>query len=110
MSSTDSSTLKTPLREMRLRVAVFFTLIMMSHDSLNPVKVICEILNISTHWLTLGFTLTFISLIATNAKDFSYFSIKVFFHSIMSIFFSSIEVSIVYIQTLQYVIFTSTLG
>ena len=90
MSSTTH--VKTPLREVRLRVALSFTMIMMANDNLNPVKVICNIFGIDSAWASLFFLLMFLAIVFANAKELSYFSVKVFFHSIMAIFFSSLEV------------------
>lgn len=87
-----STEVRTPLREVRLRVAVSFALIMLSSDSLNPVKVLCGIFNIDTLWATIVFVLVFIGIISANAKELTYFCMKVFFHSILSIFISSMEV------------------
>lgn len=83
---------KASLREIRLRVAACIALICLSVDDLNPVKVVCSILQLDTNWValvTLGWVLT---LIYANANDLIYFSVKIFLQSIGSIFFSSIEV------------------
>eukprot|EP01035_Chromulina_nebulosa_P054616 gene54616-74837_t len=89
MSSTE---VRTPLREVRLRVAVCFSLIMLSSDALNPVKVLCDIFGIETFWATVVLVVAFIGIISANAKELTYFFMKVFFHSILSIFISSMEV------------------
>eukprot|EP01038_Epipyxis_sp_PR26KG_P008093 gene8093-10962_t len=89
MGQTD---VKTPLREVRLRVAACFALIMLSSDALNPVKLVCGILGIECTWATLLFCFAFVVIISANAKELIYFMVKVFFHSILSIFFSSMEV------------------
>ena len=89
MSSTE---VRTPLREVRLRVAVCFSMIMLSSDALNPVKVLCDIFGIETYWATAVLVVVFIGIISANAKELTYFFMKVFFHSILSIFISSMEV------------------
>ena len=92
MNSVLKSEVKSPLREVRVRVAACFTLIMLSSDTLNPVKLVCEIIGLPTYVATVLFTIAFVFIISANAQDLMYFSVKVFFHSIMSIFFSSMEV------------------
>lgn len=89
MTSTE---VKTPLREVRLRVALSFTLFLMANDTLNPVKVICNMIGLDNYWASAMFLVVFLGIVIANAKELSYFSVKVFFHSIMSIFFSSMEV------------------
>mmetsp|Transcript_3409 Transcript_3409/g.5306 ORF Transcript_3409/g.5306 Transcript_3409/m.5306 type:complete len:681 (-) Transcript_3409:158-2200(-) len=87
-----SNSVKTPLREVRLRVAVSFTIIMLAHDSLNPVKVLCSIIGLNSSWVGYASALTFLVIISANSKELTYFMTKTFFHSILSIFFSSMEV------------------
>lgn len=55
-------------------------------------KIFCEILHIPPPILTAAFVIAFVGVIFVNASDLVYFSVKVFFHSICTIFFSSIEV------------------
>lgn len=92
MNSVLKSEVKSPLREVRVRVAACFTLIMLSSDTLNPVKLVCEIVGLPTYVATVIFSIAFMFIVSANAKELMYFSVKVFFHSIMSIFFSSMEV------------------
>lgn len=87
-----SNEVKTPLRQVRLRVAVAFTVIMLSSDTINPVKVLCSILSVNTVWVTIAAAVFFLAIISTNASDLIYFMVKTFFHSVLSIFFSSMEV------------------
>jgi glycerol-3-phosphate O-acyltransferase / dihydroxyacetone phosphate acyltransferase len=49
-------------------------------------------LSISTGWTAFGGLVTAVIIIYANASDMAYFAVRVFLQSIMSIFFSSIEV------------------
>lgn len=92
MNTIAKSDVKSPLREVRVRVAMVFALLMLSCDALNPVKIITDVFGINP-WII--FVLSFlylISMLVSNASELTYFSLKVFFHSILSIFFSSMEV------------------
>jgi glycerol-3-phosphate O-acyltransferase/dihydroxyacetone phosphate acyltransferase len=83
---------KSPQREVRIRIAMCVGLIMLSVDSLNPIKVFCSILDINSWYFACVGIIIFAVILHANAKDLSYFCTKVFFQSIFSIFFSSIEV------------------
>ena len=88
----DVGRVRVPLQEIRLRVAVCLALIFLSIDSINPVKVICSILNFEEKWVAL-FVMGWLSTIVyANANDLIYYFVKVFLQSIGSIFFSSVEV------------------
>lgn len=53
---------------------------------------ICDIVGISTLWVA-ALALVYIGAVSySNAKELLYFMVKVFFHSLLSIFFSSVEV------------------
>jgi glycerol-3-phosphate O-acyltransferase/dihydroxyacetone phosphate acyltransferase len=88
-------TFQADFRETRMRLMALIGVLMLSIDAINPVKVLGSILQLGDVLGTyvamgaLGFAL---NLIYANAKEFAYFSTKVFFTSIMNIFFSSIEV------------------
>jgi glycerol-3-phosphate O-acyltransferase/dihydroxyacetone phosphate acyltransferase len=67
---------------------------MLSLDWMNPVKVLSGVLQIPSmgSWVSfvaLGFA---VNLVYANLKDFGYYSTKIFFTSVLNIFFSSIEV------------------
>lgn len=90
--SVNMNEVRTPLREVRLRVACCFVVAFLAVDAINPVKVICGILGISTSYVAL-FALVYVGAITySNGGDLTYFMVKVFFHSLISIFFSSVEV------------------
>lgn len=81
-------------RNVRTRIVACFVVIILSMDSLNPIKVLCNILPghlDSTYLAALSF-LTLLAIIYANGREMAYFATKTFFQSILNIFFSSIEV------------------
>lgn len=92
MNTIAKSDVKSPLREVRVRVAMIFAVLMLSCDALNPIKIITDVFGIN-HWFFFFVSLFYlVSMLISNAQELTYFSLKVFFHSILSIFFSSMEV------------------
>mmetsp|Transcript_5886 Transcript_5886/g.9566 ORF Transcript_5886/g.9566 Transcript_5886/m.9566 type:complete len:798 (-) Transcript_5886:323-2716(-) len=83
---------KTPMREIRLRLFGCAVVCLLCFDVINPVKICSEVLNIHPAWFFLVSLAFSASIIYGNFNDLIYFSTKVFFKSILSIFFSSIEV------------------
>jgi len=83
---------QTPLREVRLRVASCAVVLFLAVDAINPVKVICGIVGINSIYFALFAIIYLISVTYGNWGDLTYFLVKVFFHSLLSIFFSSVEV------------------
>jgi glycerol-3-phosphate O-acyltransferase/dihydroxyacetone phosphate acyltransferase len=94
-----------------------FSLLLLLLTPLSPVKIICSTIAIDTKWLLACFIIGFIGVVSANAKELVYFSLKVivlcssmclcfyflrclclscyfqvFFHSVLSTFFSSMEV------------------
>jgi glycerol-3-phosphate O-acyltransferase/dihydroxyacetone phosphate acyltransferase len=53
---------------------------------------VCEIVGLPTHAATVIFTIAFVFIVFANIKELMYFSVKVFSYSILTIFFSSMEV------------------
>jgi glycerol-3-phosphate O-acyltransferase / dihydroxyacetone phosphate acyltransferase len=56
------------------------------------VKAICSSVGFESYWIAFSSLLVMIGIIVANLSDFSYYAVKVFFHSILSIFFASVEV------------------
>jgi hypothetical protein len=83
---------ETPMREIRLRLFACAVVCLLSFDAINPVKIFSEVLEIHTGWFFLLSLLFSASIVWGNVNDLIYFSTKIFFKSILSIFFSSIEV------------------
>lgn len=83
---------KTPLREVRFRVSACLACVMLSIDSLNPIKVITSIIGLNPNWVGGISLFVFCGILYVNASELMYFMTKVFFHSILMTFFSSMEV------------------
>ena len=83
---------KTPMSDIQQRLMACAVLCLLSFDVINPVKMCSDVLGIHTGWFFLLSLLFSASIIWGNVNDLIYFSTKIFFKSILSIFFSSIEV------------------
>ncbi len=83
---------KIPMREISLRLYVCGVVCLLSFDKINPVKVLSELLNIHTAYFFLLSVLFFLSIVWGHLNDLIYYFTKIFLTSILSIFFSSIEV------------------
>lgn len=66
--------------------------IMLSMDSLNPIKIMAWSLGMRTSLFATPFVFMLISLIAGQWADIVYFAIRIFFTSIISIFFKKVDV------------------
>ena len=80
----------------KTQIAVYFVVILLSVDVLNPIKIVCQALGPCCglqpwHWASLSFILL-IYVVLSQLKQVLYFAVKVFFHSILSIFFQHVEV------------------
>ena len=87
--------LKTSLHEVKIRVLGCIVIIMLSLDWLNPIKIIGSLLNFEGNFedaLACVALLTFFAIVYSNGKQIAYYAVRIFFHSILNIFFSSIEV------------------
>jgi glycerol-3-phosphate O-acyltransferase/dihydroxyacetone phosphate acyltransferase len=80
------------LRDIRMRLYLCVIVIFLSIPSLNPVKLTSEVLNFPEESVGALGALAFLYIIFANGKELSYYALKIFFHSILNIFFSSIEV------------------
>jgi glycerol-3-phosphate O-acyltransferase/dihydroxyacetone phosphate acyltransferase len=65
---------------------------MLAVPDLNPVQVVCSIIKVSPSWVATVALVTFLGIVYANGREMAYFATKVFFQSILNIFFSSIEV------------------
>lgn len=77
----------------KTQLAVYFVVFLLSVDSLNPVKVLCHVFPGVQQWhlATLSLLLT-VYVFFAQFKQLLYFAVKIFFHSILSIFFREVEV------------------
>jgi len=78
----------------KTQLAVFFVILLLAVDSINPVKLFLHVFPQVAPWhiATLA-TILMVYVFVSEMKQLLYFAVKVFFHSILSIFFR--EVSIV---------------
>jgi hypothetical protein len=84
------------LEDIKIRSGSCLVVMMLSLDWLNPVKVLGSVAGFDEEWLlpvvaTLALGALF-AVVYSNGKEISYHCTKIFFHSILHIFFSSIEV------------------
>jgi hypothetical protein len=80
------------LRDIRTRLWLCIMVIMLSVDALNPIKLIGDVFTFPEETLALVAAAIFTSIVIANGKELTYYAIKIFFKSILNIFFSSIEV------------------
>ncbi len=71
---------------------VLLAAIMMSVDGLNPVKVVCGVISVPSYYAAYPFAILLLYLVSSQMQELAYFFVRVFFTSILSIFFSKIEV------------------
>ena len=83
---------KPSLKEARLRIIVSVVTVMLSVDFLNPVKIMGDTLGIGTLWAVPMAVFLFGATVFGNLNELLYHAIVVFLKSILSIFYSSIEV------------------
>ena len=81
-------------RETRIRFMACIGVLCLSIDALNPIKVLSSVAGIPElgNYVSIFVCAFAANLLYANAKDFTYYSVKIFFTSILNIFFSSIEV------------------
>ena len=61
-------------------------------DALNPIKLVCNVLGVPVWFAAYPFTVLLIYLVSSQAAELTYFGVRVFFTSILSIFFTKIDV------------------
>mmetsp|Transcript_10809 Transcript_10809/g.14030 ORF Transcript_10809/g.14030 Transcript_10809/m.14030 type:complete len:676 (+) Transcript_10809:131-2158(+) len=74
------------------QIAILAAIIMLSVDSLNPIKFVCETLDLPTAYAAYPSAIVLIYTICSNIFSITYYCTKIFFVSIVSIFFKEIEV------------------
>ena len=87
-----ASLTRSNLRDIRMRLWFCVIVIFLSVPSLNPVKLIGEVIGFPEESLGILGGFAFLYIIYANGKDLSYYVLKIFFYNILNIFFSSIEV------------------
>ncbi|CAM9722364.1 unnamed protein product [Scytosiphon promiscuus] len=66
--------------------------VMLAIDALNPIKIVAWSLRVDQRLFAIPFAFMLISLIATQFADIMYFSVRIFFSSIISIFFNKVDI------------------
>jgi glycerol-3-phosphate O-acyltransferase / dihydroxyacetone phosphate acyltransferase len=61
-------------------------------DALNPIKLVCGVLGVPAFFASYPFALLLIYLVSSQLSELLYFGVRVFFTSILSIFFTKIDV------------------
>ena len=76
----------------KTQLSILFLTLFLCIDSINPVKLLLVVFpNLTVLHITLTAVFLITYLFISQFRELLYFGVKVFFHSILSIFFSSIE-------------------
>lgn len=86
------SSLTTKMDETIFVCAVLAVVIMLSVDELNPIKFVCTTVEISTAYAAYPAAGFLLYTVVANVTDIVYYATKIFFMSILSIFFREIDV------------------
>lgn len=77
----------------KTQLAVFFAVLLLAVDEVNPVKLFLHVFPAVSPWhVALSCIVVMTYIFVSDLKDLLYFTTKVFFHSILSIFFRDVEV------------------
>lgn len=83
----------TDLDYTKTQIAVYFVVILLSVDALNPIHVLCQSFPGLEPWHMAALaSILLLYIVLSEFKQVLYFGVQVFFHSILSIFFQSVEV------------------
>ncbi|CAM9404405.1 unnamed protein product [Chrysoparadoxa australica] len=74
------------------QLGVLAAAIMLSVDTLNPIKLVCDVLGVPSYFAAYPFAVLLVYLFIGELNDLLFYSIKIFFTSILSIFFAKIDV------------------
>ena len=83
---------RTKLSTIRQRLFWCMVLVMLSVEWANPVNLVSEVFLFPKQWCSFIGVAGFLFILVSNGKDLTYYACKMFFHNILNIFFSSIEV------------------
>ncbi|KAL7540782.1 hypothetical protein ACHAXR_010382 [Thalassiosira sp. AJA248-18] len=93
MGVVKKGTMMSELDYTKAQLAFFYIIVLLSLDVLNPVKIFLHVFPAVAPWhvasLAIG-CMTYIFIV--NMRPLIYFATKIFFHSIMSIFFNDVQV------------------
>lgn len=77
----------------KTQLAVFFVIVLLAWDEINPVKTFLHVFPAVQNWHVVGVSIVLMLYIfISDIKALTYFGLKIFFHSILSIFFRSVAV------------------
>jgi len=77
----------------RAHLAFFFVILLLTIDTINPVKIFLHVFpQVATWHVATISIIIMIYIFLSELKNLLYFSVKIFFHSILSIFFKQIEI------------------
>lgn len=77
----------------RTQIAVFFVILLLAVDSINPVKIFLHVFPSVQPWHVATLSLLLMTYVfISELKQLLYFGVKIFFRSILSIFFREVEV------------------
>jgi glycerol-3-phosphate O-acyltransferase/dihydroxyacetone phosphate acyltransferase len=91
--TTINNRLMSELDFARTQLAIFFVVLLLAVDAINPVKIFLHVFPQIAPWhIAILCVALMLYVFISEMKDLLYFATKMFFHSILSIFFKSVEV------------------
>jgi len=75
-----------------MQCGILMAILMLAVDRLNPIKFVCDTLDVPTEYFAYPVVALLLYTIVTNASSIIYYATKIFFVSIISIFFREIDV------------------
>lgn len=77
----------------KTQIAVFYVILLLSMDSLNPIKILLHVFPQISPWHVASFSIVvMVYVFVSEMKQMLYFCVKLFFHSILSIFFRDVAI------------------
>jgi glycerol-3-phosphate O-acyltransferase/dihydroxyacetone phosphate acyltransferase len=93
MGVEKKGTMMSELDYTKAQLAFFYIIVLLSLDVLNPVKIFLHVFPAVAPWHVAALSIgCLVYIFIVNMRELLYFSVKVFFHSILSIFFNDIQV------------------
>jgi glycerol-3-phosphate O-acyltransferase/dihydroxyacetone phosphate acyltransferase len=93
MGVEKKGTVMSELDYTKAQLAFFYIIVLLSLDVLNPVKIFLHVFPAVAPWHVASLAIgCLVYIFIVNMRELLYFSVKVFFHSILSIFFNDIQV------------------
>lgn len=77
----------------KTQIAVFYVILLLSTDSLNPIKILLHVFPQISPWHVSSLSIAvMVYVFVSEMKQMLYFCVKLFFHSILSIFFRDVAI------------------